>query len=112
MTTPNSNDKAVQGTTKSKATPASTNTPTEAPAKEKELKPVLEATGRYGIEGHMIPMANVKNGRKLSNKMAGDDPAPGKSKFAIIDYSWNTGDKKGPTKQVTVKENEKIDLPQ
>ena len=40
----------------------------------------------YGIEGTMVPMKTVTFGKKLNNRMAGSDPAPGVKKFAEIKY--------------------------
>lgn len=114
MSTPDSNNAKVEGNKKVTPAPAATTKAAETTTTKAEAppKPKLEASGRYGIDGNMIDMASIKPGNKLTNKMAGSDPAPGKLKFAIIDYSWNTGDVKGKTQQVRVNEGEKIVLPQ
>jgi len=62
---------------KAKAAPAETPAEPEVPALE-----ILSAL--YGIDGNRVEMATVKVGRKLTNKMAGSDPAPKTPKNAII----------------------------
>ena len=85
----------------------------KAPKAEKVAKTPKVAAGPaieilsalYGIEGARIEMATVKNGRKLTNKMAGSDPAPKVAKDAII-----TAKVDGTEVTVTVKEGEVIAL--
>jgi hypothetical protein len=95
---------------KGKATEA-TETTTKAPKAAKAPKTPKEAAGPaieiisalYGIEGARVEMATVKAGRKLTNKMAGSDPAPKTAKDAII-----TAKVDGTEVTVTVKEGEVI----
>ena len=71
-----------------KATPAPKATTTKAAATPKAKKvsgPVIEIlSAQYGIDGTRVEMASVKVGRKLTNKMAGSDPAPKTPKNALI----------------------------
>lgn len=93
-----------------KATPETTAAP-KAPKAEKVAKtpkaaagPAIEIiTALYGVEGTRVSMATVKPGRKLTNKMAGSDPAPKVAKDAII-----TAKVDGTEVTVTVKEGEVI----
>lgn len=95
---------------KGKATEA-TETVAKAPKAAKAPKTPKEAAGPaieiisalYGIEGTRVEMATVKAGRKLTNKMAGSDPAPKTAKDAII-----TAKVDGTEVTVTVKEGEVI----
>ena len=77
----------------------------KAPKTPKEaVGPALEIiSALYGIEGTRVEMAEVKAGRKLTNKMAGSDPAPKTAKDAII-----TAKVDGTEVTVTVKEGEVI----
>lgn len=88
------------------ANPATTTAPVATDAPAKPAKPVIVATGKYGVDGNRIDMATVKNGNKLTNKMAGGDPAPGVVKNAIITYSIDGA----PQKEITVNEGEKVVL--
>jgi hypothetical protein len=93
--------------TKAPATPKAE----KAPKAEKVAKTPKAAAGPaieilsalYGIEGARVEMATVKPGRKLTNKMAGSDPAPKVAKDAII-----TAKVDGAEVTVTVKEGELI----
>jgi hypothetical protein len=88
-----------------------TETVEKAPKAAKAPKTPKEAVGPaieiisalYGIEGTRVEMASVKAGRKLTNKMAGSDPAPKTAKDAII-----TAKVDGTEVTVTVKEGELI----
>jgi len=88
-----------------------TETAPKAPKAAKAPKTPKEAVGPaieiisalYGIEGTRVEMAEVKAGRKLTNKMAGSDPAPKTAKDAII-----TAKVDGTEVTVTVKEGEVI----
>jgi len=88
-----------------------TETVAKAPKAAKAPKTPKEAVGPaieiisalYGIEGARVEMAEVKAGRKLTNKMAGSDPAPKTAKDAII-----TAKVDGTEVTVTVKEGEVI----
>ena len=63
----------------------STTTETPAPKAKTVTGPVIEIlSAQYGIEGTRIEMATVKVGNKLTNKMAGSDPAPKSAKNAVI----------------------------
>jgi len=77
----------------------------KAPKTPKEAAgPAIEIiSALYGIEGTRVEMASVKAGRKLTNKMAGSDPAPKTAKDAII-----TAKVDGTEVTVTVKEGEVI----
>jgi len=62
-------------------------TVTEAKPKTKSkvenIIQILEAN--YGITGSMITVTeNVKLGKKVSNKMAGEDPAPKQKKVMVV----------------------------
>ena len=77
----------------------------KAPKTPKEAAgPAIEIiSALYGIEGTRVEMAEVKTGKKLTNKMAGSDPAPKTAKDAII-----TAKVDGTEVTVTVKEGEVI----
>ena len=77
----------------------------KAPKTPKEAAgPAIEIiSALYGIEGTRVEMAEVKAGKKLTNKMAGSDPAPKTAKDAII-----TAKVDGTEVTVTVKEGEVI----
>lgn len=51
---------------------------TRAPKAEKPAKPVINIlSALYGVEGTTIEVKdNMKVGRKITNKLAGSDPAP------------------------------------
>ena len=79
---------APKGTAKAKpAAAGSTVEATTAPAKPKVEFVVLKS--EYGIDGNRIAMAEVKHGNKLTNKMAGSDPAHKVRKTAIITATVN-----------------------
>jgi hypothetical protein len=74
------------------------------PKAEKEAKQIIEILkATYGIEGTVVEVeaSNIKAGRKVSNKLAGSDPAPKTKKVmnitAVIEgketeLSFNEGD--------------------
>jgi hypothetical protein len=63
---------------------------TKAETAKEAAEPALKViSALYGIEGTRVEMANVKAGKKLNNKMAGSDPAPGTKKNAIIKVEVN-----------------------
>jgi hypothetical protein len=53
---------------------------------EPESETIEIISALYGIEGKMVPMKSVTFDKKLNNKMAGSDPAPGVKKFATITF--------------------------
>jgi len=74
------------------------------PKAEKEVKSIIQVLkATYGIEGTVVEVeaSNIKAGRKVSNKLAGSDPAPKTKKVmnitAVIEgketeLSFNEGD--------------------
>lgn len=67
------------------ATPAAEAKPKKSAKKAAVTEETVEVlSALYGIEGNRVTMATVKVGRKLTNKMAGSDPAPKTVKNAII----------------------------
>jgi hypothetical protein len=86
------------------ATPKAEKAPKAAKTPKAAAGPSIEIiSALYGIEGARVEMATVKAGRKLTNKMAGSDPAPKTAKDAII-----TAKVDGTEVTVTVKEGEVI----
>ena len=82
------------------ATPAKVAKPkaekVEKPKVEKVEKPagpiVSILSALYGIEGTRVEMTGlIKSGRKLTNKLAGSDPAPKSKKDAIITFTVDGG---------------------
>ena len=102
----NKNKNANNGTAnKEKGTatltaPTAPVTKTEAPKSEKPAKPVIEILeSRYGILTDSTKciekMASVKIGNKLTNKMAGTDPAIKEKKQAFIRIKIDGVEKSG-----------------
>ena len=95
--------------TSTPAAPKATKAKVEkAPKVEKPSGPVVSIlSALYGIEGTRVEMTGtIKSGRKLTNKLAGSDPAPKTKKDAIITYTVDGGAKQ----TVTVTEGEVITL--
>ena len=65
----------------------------KAPKVEKPSGPVVSIlSALYGIEGTRVEMTGlIKSGRKLTNKLAGSDPAPKSKKDAIITFTVDGG---------------------
>lgn len=80
----------------------------KAPKVEKPSGPVVSIlSALYGIEGTRVEMTGaIKSGRKLTNKLAGSDPAPKTKKDAIITYTVDGG----AEQTLTVAEGEVIAL--
>ena len=80
----------------------------KAPKVEKPSGPVVSIlSALYGIEGTRVEMTGaIKSGRKLTNKLAGSDPAPKTKKDAIITFTVDGG----AEQTVTVAEGEVIAL--
>ena len=80
----------------------------KAPKVEKPSGPVVSIlSALYGIEGTRVEMTGaIKSGRKLTNKLAGSDPAPKVKKDAVITYTVDGG----AEQTVTVAEGEVIAL--
>ena len=108
--------KTVEATAEATAEATSTTATTAAPAKEKKAKapkaekpagPVINIlSALYGIEGNRIEVKdNVKVGNKLTNKMAGSDPAPKTKKNLVI-----TATVDGTEVTRTIEEGEKVTL--
>lgn len=97
--------KGTKSTSTAKSAKASIAVATPAPAKavkakvekapkvEKPSGPVVSIlSALYGIEGTRVEMTGaIKSGRKLTNKLAGSDPAPKVAKNAIITYTVDGG---------------------
>jgi hypothetical protein len=75
-------EKTAPKTKKAKVAEKTEKTEKTAPAAEKTVK-ILSAV--YGIEGKSVEICDkVKLGRKITNKLAGEDPAPKEKKNLIV----------------------------